>query len=48
MFWSLTRTIGPTGQPVTLLEAKDHLRVDGTDDDALISAQVTGTPLVGG
>jgi len=38
---SLTLVTAPTIEPVTLQEVKDHLRVDGTDDDALISALIT-------
>lgn len=32
------RTVAPVGYPVTLDEAKQHLRVDQNDDDALIEA----------
>lgn len=38
---SLKLITAPTAEPVTLQEAKDHLRVDSTDDDALISAIIT-------
>lgn len=31
----------PTTEPVTVAEAKMHLRVDGTDDDAMIGAMIT-------
>jgi len=34
------QTVAPTTLPVTLQEAKDHLRVDVTDDDGLITAQI--------
>ncbi len=32
---------GPTFEPVTLAEAKSHCRVDISDDDALITSQIT-------
>lgn len=38
---SLTLVTAPAAEPITLQEAKDHLRVDGADDDALISALIT-------
>jgi uncharacterized phiE125 gp8 family phage protein len=34
------QTVAPTTLPVTLQEAKDHLRVDVADDDGLITAQI--------
>lgn len=37
---SLTRTTPPTVEPVTLSEAKAHLRVDATEDDAYITALI--------
>jgi uncharacterized phiE125 gp8 family phage protein len=39
MGWTLVTA--PTKEPVTLPEAKLHLRVDGTDDDDLINALIT-------
>lgn len=38
---SLKRLSGPSGEPVTLAEAKLHLRVTETSQDALISALIT-------
>lgn len=37
---SLTRQTQPTVEPVTLAEAKAHLRVDTTDDDAYITGLI--------
>lgn len=38
MAWSVTTP--PADEPVTLVEAKLHLRVDGTDDDTLITSLI--------
>lgn len=38
---SLVRATEPANNPVTLAEAKLHLRIDNTDDDALITNLIT-------
>jgi uncharacterized phiE125 gp8 family phage protein len=38
---SLTLNISPAAEPVTLDQAKAHLRVDTTDDDALITTLIS-------
>lgn len=40
VFAGLSRSSGPTAEPVTTTEAKAHLRVDISDDDALIAALI--------
>ncbi len=38
---ALSPVTAPTAEPITLSEAKTHLRVDVTDDDTLITALIT-------
>ena len=38
---SLVRATEPASNPVTLAEAKLHLRIDNTDDDTLIASLIT-------
>jgi uncharacterized phiE125 gp8 family phage protein len=41
MNWTLAHISGPTTEPLTLAEAKLHLQVDHTADDALITRLIT-------
>lgn len=41
MWNRLNRVTAPPSDPVTLQEAKDHLRVDSTDEDTLIQNAIT-------
>ena len=38
---ALTLVTAPAREPVTLQQAKDHLRVDGTDNDSTVDALIT-------
>lgn len=40
-YLSLSRLTGPAVEPVTVAEAKSHLRVDTADDDTLIGTYIT-------
>lgn len=40
MWGPIVVTVAPAGEPVALADTKAHLRVDGTDDDALIGTQI--------
>ncbi|NDE91384.1 MAG: hypothetical protein EB059_09685 [Alphaproteobacteria bacterium] len=43
---ALTRTLHPGSEPITLDEAKAHLRMSVSDDDALISNLITAVRMV--
>ena len=36
----VTRTVAPQKEPINVDEAKDHIRIDGTEDDAYLMALV--------
>jgi len=40
MFGVLTQTVAPSVEPVAVDEARDHLRIDTTDDDALLQSYI--------
>lgn len=42
---ALVLTSGPTAEPVTLAEAKAHLRVDGTAEDTLVGSLIVTSRL---
>jgi len=41
MHGNITVLAGPTAEPVSLIEAKAHCRVDGSDEDSLITVLIT-------
>jgi len=41
MWFAPVITVAPAAEPLTLADAKVHLRVDHSDDDALITANIT-------
>jgi uncharacterized phiE125 gp8 family phage protein len=40
MLWALQQTVPPSGEPIDLATAKDHLRVDITQDDTYIQGVI--------
>jgi hypothetical protein len=46
--WTLTRLTGPNLEPITTAQAKTHLRVEISDDDAYIDLLVTAAGSVRG
>ncbi len=39
----LSRTVAPTQDPISMVQAKTHLRIDGPEEDSLIADLITAT-----
>lgn len=46
LHWALTLVTPPEVEPITLAEAKEHLRVDFNDDDDYITALITASRMI--
>jgi uncharacterized phiE125 gp8 family phage protein len=43
---ALVMTAAPAAEPISLAEAKAHLRIDGSDEDALLTSLITAARMV--
>lgn len=45
MAWSLSISVEPSAEPISLAEAKDHLRITDSNEDSLIAVYITAARL---